>query len=364
MVTREDNDHMAKCRTNLLAFPSNALDAPSFYRCMGPLAALRQKRHDLQVSVIEHVNWASMGLADIVFLQRPHSPSQRQIAEMAARHGVPIWVDHDDDIFDIPKGNPAYHMYMSPGVSADIAAILRLADVVTCSTQALADKLSKIRRATVVPNALMTNIVGTLTDHTGKPRINMVYWRGGQTHQRDLDRYAPNMIDVASRNPVPWAFHGITESNYGLVEAIPGAQPLKMTDPVTYFHDLAALRPKVVVVPLDDNPFNRSKSNIAWIEATYAGAVCVAPDWPEWQRPGVISYTPETFTAKLERAIRMSDAEQDATWKQAHDYIKANLQIHDVNRARDLIVGNLEAMRRDDKWRAAKRDSLQERVSA
>jgi hypothetical protein len=38
--------------------------------------------------------------------------------------------------------------------------------------------------------------------------------------------------------------------------------------------------------PLQDNQFNDSKSNIAWIEATLAGAVCVTnyahkPGW-EW----------------------------------------------------------------------------------
>jgi hypothetical protein len=351
---------MAKSRINLLAFPSNALDAPSFYRCMGPLAALRQQKPGLQVSVIQEVNWASMALADVVFLQRPHSDVQRQIAQMAAKHGVPIWVDHDDDVFDIPKGNPAYNQYMNPGTSANIAAILRMADHVTASTPALAEKLGRIAtNVTVVPNALMTNIAGTLPNHDGQPRVGMVYWRGGGTHQRDLDTYTQQMIDVAARHPeIPWAFQGITEANYSLVDGIAGAQALKPTDPLDYMHSIAKLRPKVVVVPLHDNAFNRSKSNIAWIEGTFAGAVVVGPDWPEWQRPGVLNYTPDTFGDVLARAITMTDDEQNAQWRLSASYINEHLGVYDVNRKRERVVDACAQMRMDHAWRAQKRFSV------
>lgn len=350
---------MARGRCNLLAFPSSLLDPPSLYRCIGPLAALRQNRPTLQVSVIQDVNWAVLALADVVMLQRPWSDNQHEIAKLAVRHGIPIWVDHDDDIFNIPKGNPAYAQYMNPGVHGNIASILRMADFVTVSTPALGKVFDRVRGSIVIPNALMTNVVGQMPDHSGRPRAPIVYWRGSSTHQRDLDTYTEQMVSVAAENPeTPWVFQGIGESNYGLIERIRGAQPLKHTDPLEYFHGLGALCPKVVVVPLDDNPFNRSKSNIAWLEATYAGAVCVAPNWPEWQRPGVLNYEPENFATILNAAIRLPADEQNALWERSAKYVRDRLLVHDVNMGRDRILDACEQMRRDDKWRMQKRSML------
>ena len=57
----------------------------------------------------------------------------------------------------------------------------------------------------------------------------------------------------------------------------------------------------LAVVPLKDNLFNHAKSNLAWIEATCAGAMTLAPDWPEWRRPGVSNYESPLNFKKLLR---------------------------------------------------------------
>lgn len=346
-------------RTNLLAFPANLLDDPCFYRCLGPLAALRQKRPSMAIQVIENVNWASLSMNDIVMLQRPHSANQLKIAEMAVSHGLPLWVDHDDDVFNLPKGHPAYDNYMVPQIHARIANIIRLADVVTVSTVGLKKVVERFNPNThVVPNALMSNMVGAIR-RSDAPRTNLVYWRGSSTHQRDLDRYTPQMIEVAKRNPgTPWLFHGISGANYKLVESIPNASRAARVDPIEYFAMISNMRPRVFVVPLEDNPFNHSKSNIAWLEATYAGAVCVAPLWDEWERPGVLNYTPETFADVLHMAMNLTPQEHERRWAESAEYISTQLDIEAVNGKRSAIIDELEPKRHDLLWRSARRDAI------
>ncbi len=64
------------------------------------------------------------------------------------------------------------------------------------------------------------------------------------------------------------------------------------------------LQPAIMIVPLVDNDFNRAKSNIAWLEGCFAGAAVIAPDFPEFQRPGVLNYSsPEQFGDVLGNAM-------------------------------------------------------------
>ena len=98
------------------------------------------------------------------------------------------------------------------------------------------------------------------------------------------------------------------------------------------------------MVPLADHPFNRSKSNIAYLEAIYSGAICVAPDWDEWRHPGVLTYTgKESFQAQLQRAITMPADELDAEWRRGRDYVETALTIDVVNNVRSAVLDRLEA---------------------
>jgi len=38
--------------------------------------------------------------------------------------------------------------------------------------------------------------------------------------------------------------------------------------------------------------------NIAWIEATYAGAATIGPAWQEWQHTGILNYSSVEETGK------------------------------------------------------------------
>ncbi len=351
---------MGRVRTfNLRVFPSNISDATSFYRSLGPLSALRHARPSMSLQVAQEVDWVALALADAIMMQRPFKGNQLQIAEMAAKHGVPLWVEHDDDIFSLPTDNPSYEVFMNPGVHATTARIAQMADIVTVSTEALAKRFAPFCRnpPIVIPNALMTNMVGHIPDHGDQPRMNAVMWRGSVTHQRDLDIYTDAMAQVADRNPdTAWLFQGIGSSNYRVLESIKKSQRGMQADPIDYFNILSATRPRVMVVPLADCAFNRAKSNIAWIEAIYSGAICVAPDWPEWHRPGCINYsTPEDFAGMLHTAINLPDDERNSLWAEGRDFIDKTLAIEVVNNQRNAVMDALTQMSESFEWRAKRR---------
>jgi hypothetical protein len=137
------------------------------------------------------------------------------------------------------------------------------------------------------------------------------------------------------------------------------AERRKAVDIVDYHAILARMMPRIVVVPLSDSVFNHGKSNIAWIEATFAGGVCLAPDWPEWHRPGVVNYKDrDEFFAKLIELMAWSDEQIDANWKLSRDYIEKQLTIKTTNAQRSAIIDDLEGMAGDEEWRFRKRQTL------
>lgn len=352
-------------RFNLAVYPANPIDATSFYRCLGPLTELGLRRPELNVSIFDVTNWVTIASSNAVFLQRPYKQSNLEVCVYAAKQGVPIWLDYDDDLWNIPSDNGAADTYA--GTEQNVERMLALADIVTVSTDALAKLVQAKTRAwvKVVPNALMTNIVGHVPKHDGKPRTPQIVWRGGSSHQRDLDSIADELIAVGqlpSYEKIAWSFIGITRASYRILEGIPNARRLRGFDPVDYFAALRSMRPRAVIVPLADNAFNKSKSNIGYIEATYAGALTIAPDWPEWRNPGVLLYKPnhpESFRETLVEALELDEKALDRLWQEARDHVERALTIDTTNNARCSVLDRLEQLSADRAWREKKRNGLE-----
>lgn len=268
---------------NLAVICPSMTDATSFYRGLGPLGELRRQRKDLSLCLTPEINWATLNLVDGVFLQRPFADSHRKIAEIVKNNKTPLWVDFDDDLFAVPEWNPCYSIYNKDRVQKNIAEITAMADVVSVTTQELADKLAPLNKnIRIIPNALNLRLVGLPKPIEKKPGT-LVFWRGSKTHRLDLNECAEACIHAAKRDP-GLTFFFIGESPW-FADYMPDNQVIcaEPVDPIEYHQLLAKLQPNLQIVPLYDCPFNRSKSNIAWIEGTWAGAAVVGPTW--WKVP-------------------------------------------------------------------------------
>ena len=92
------------------------------------------------------------------------------------------------------------------------------------------------------------------------------------------------------------------------------------------------ISPKYSVFPLVDTPFNRAKSNIAYLEAIMCGAIIVAPDWQEWRHPGVINYT-DDFKEKVGYMVTMEEGERVKTWQAGYENILAKFTLNHLKRS-------------------------------
>lgn len=346
----------------------NALDATSLYRGVGPLQSLRRRMgRDIEMRIGGDVNWGTLKGIDAVFMQRPAMDSHVQILNMAHANRKPVWVDYDDDLYHVPFNNRTFKLYSNPKIQNNISTLIAKADVLTVSTPQLAETfraiLEQIGRAQqkepglklspgkihVVPNAYDIEHLDPLSDATKAPhQRNIVCWRGSGTHDKDLMAFTPEICKAVGRH-LDWTYNFVGEPFWWTMEQLDQVKGVKPTtviqtetiDPIEYFNFLKNTLPALMIVPLEDCPFNRAKSNIAWVEATHAGAVTLAPDWPEWQRPGIINYKDAyDFELKLETFLRGGN-DGMALWKQSRDFILENLTLSKVNMLREVIVRDL-----------------------
>jgi hypothetical protein len=309
---------------------------------VGPFAEIRKERDDINLVFFQELNWATLKLVDCIFLQRPCTKNHLIIAELTKRNNVPLWVDFDDDLFAVPPWNPCSHIYNKEDVQQNIAQIAAMADVISVSTQALKDRLNMLNPTIkVVPNAFDLRTIGNrpLYDTQEKPG-KLILWRGSKTHRLDLNVAANACIEISREHPeLSWFFLG---DKPWFVDFMPSKSVTcaEAIDPIEYFELIAKVRAEVMLVPLADCAFNRAKSNIAWIEASWCYSATLAPNWPEWQKPGIANYTTEAdFKSSLQYLIWGNQHEVYA--QQSWDYIESNLLLSNVNKLRISIMEGL-----------------------
>ena len=221
----------------------------------------------------------------------------------------------------------------------------RLADVVSVSTAELGARRGAVlsesarHKIRVIPNACHWPLNQRLT------RQRRVSWRGGQSHEVDLCSVLNEVVALA-KDPQfgkwEWCFLGDVPWQAKL--KIPPQRVLADfgAEPWLYMEALNRLEPWVHIVPLEFNPFNMCKSNLAWIEASAAGAIVVAPDLPEWRKPGVLLYrNPEHFGRVLRKVMEAYTEETRGWVTQSQAHIKENLRLEQMNQKRWEILNEL-----------------------
>lgn len=285
-----------------LFYSTDSTDACSWYRGVGPFSQLWRRNWEM-VRCPPQVNWAAVSGAEIAVMQRPFSPEHVKMAAIIKRQ-MPLILDYDDDFTDVPISNPAHAAFSNPIVQDSLSQLMDMADLVMVSTPYLAERLmAKTKRITVVRNAYNDYLLPK-TPPT-EPRQKVVLWRGSETHMQDLLTVADAIVEVAGARP-DWRFIFLGAPPWMLQKRM--AAQWVTTQGIFEYHDLVRdqIRPALCMVPLDDNHFNRAKSDVAWLETTMAGGVCVVPRFLVEMGDVAVTYSdPEQFGAKLTEALDM-----------------------------------------------------------
>lgn len=335
---------------NILFLSPNPTDATSYYRAMGPLSHLVRNfnvdGHDLGLYHTTKTSWATVAPADVVFMQRPFTADHLKMARIAKANFKPIWLDFDDNLFDVPRDNPAFKIYSKPSVQQQVAEITAMADLVTVSTEALQDSLSALNpNIRVIQNAIDENFARVRPDKRGK-RNGVVVWRGSPTHTKDLYSVTEQLFSMLKDQTFKdWRFHFQGFEPWWIAEVmgnrISSAEAVDLSEYMSFLHKL---EPALMIVPLVDNPFNRSKSNIAYLEGCFAGAAIIAPNFPEFCRPGVINYRTAAEFEQVLRAAMTGKLDLEKIAEDGWNHILEHETLAVRNRLRQQALSDLFLM--------------------
>jgi hypothetical protein len=314
----------------------------SFYRSGGIAKGLRNMlgaNYTIDVMCWADVStdWQTIGNNDIIMLQRPYHAAAVDFCKHIKQMGTKLWLDYDDNLFCVSPENRAWPIFDDPATKTNVKNMIGLADVVSVTNEDLRQSyLPMNKNIVVIPNAFNDTIFNI--NRTIEERDNTVVWRGSDTHIYDIMNMAP-AITMCAREFPEYEFTYIGYNPWFL-EQTKNVCFLRAMDVVDYFDNTFRLKPAVVHVPLHDNLFNRCKSNIAFIEGSYWGAVCVVPEW--WGHlPGTVTYKDnQTYYDALSSVLK-GKVDIKAMNKLAWDWVKKHLLLSDINKLRVDIIHKL-----------------------
>lgn len=279
------------------------------YRLLFPTEVLAAEGHDVVVAdsidathqvdgrpLLAHVD------ADVVVLQRPLARRTVETIEVLQRHGVAVVVEIDDDFHALPAGHGAKR---ATSVAANpnhnrrwLRKACDLADLVTVTTPALADRYGSHGRVAVLPNYVPAEYLSVPSRHrTVAPTVG---WTGSVvTHVGDLEVMGgviPEVLVETGARFVSWGV-GLTEQAIGVKGRVRPWADLRGAYP----RQVADL--DVGLVPLADIPFNEAKSWLKGMEYAALGVPFIASPRAEYLRLGrevlpsvFVAATPEEWS--------------------------------------------------------------------
>lgn len=310
-------------------------DGTSFYRLSGAVNYLSKEYNDIylhDVSGRTDLNWHNFTSYDMVIFQRPFIGEHLKLINMMRLVGLKVIIDYDDDILNLPMHNPHYLSYSSN--KENIEKIISVADEVWVSTPQLKETaLKHNKNVVVIPNAHNDYMLDVKKKRDFDESNKKVAYRGGTTHEMDVYSRIDEWTSIVNGNEdKDFFFIGARfpylESKCGENYIIaPGSHI------VDYFRNMHNLNPSIFIYTLEDTVFNRAKSNISWIEATYVGAAVIAPEYlTEFIKPGIINFNESmdtVFEAVKDNTKKLKEMNEES-W----NYIREKLLLSEVNKLR------------------------------
>lgn len=331
-----------------IAFIPANVSGVSFYRVWQPAEALRKMGHKVAVlwykhdhlhmhpweedlmtretSIVRDVHMAYQW-ADCVVWQTIHTPGALQMfTELKNHYKVPTLTELDDYVFTLPEANIASRVYY-PGSQESRIAFQQLStsDALIVSTPYLKEAYGSFNKNIHV----VENTINFSLWRKPPPRLRQspnltIGWVGGGTHNEDLALLLPVISGLRAQYPnIRWKFisGGPCPPEFKDIKNLQWKHAFKTIDKYPAF--VAKQGFDIGVAPLVDNTFNRSKSNLRWLEYTALGIPTVASDVEHFRRStAALASTTDEWIYELGCLIENHSERQQA--KQiAEDAVKA-----------------------------------------
>jgi len=212
--------------------------------------------------------------ADIVVLQRDFSRDldfYEQILLCAHRNNIPVVLDLDDLLFELPENHPdRISGYYAAALLPMLQAVMEV-DLVTVATPELRDYILPYNsNVVVIPNYFDDNIwkMREPADPLIESSRITIGYMGGGSHLPDLQMIEPALLSIVNKSAkeVRFKFWGIeAPSQLAELSEVYWVPPKSATyaDFAEFFQAQSA---DVVIAPLCDTFFNSCKSPIKYLE--------------------------------------------------------------------------------------------------
>ena len=218
--------------------------------------------------------------ADLIVVQRffPRAETMSFLEFLLSR-GKQIVFEIDDLLTQLPESNPSHHWGMQ--CSPYIYDLVRQCAAVTVSTAVLRDHFLAYNDAVyLLPNLLDSDLWCKTSPPSSGPVV--IGYAGTVTHASDLAMLEEVLERIAARhgNGVAFTFMGCATER---IARLPGIRYIQFeTTFEAYARTLQETPIDIMLVPLEDNPFNRCKSNIKWLEYSSCGFAGIYADLPPY----------------------------------------------------------------------------------
>lgn len=271
--------------------------------------------------------------ADVVVWHPMHYESSLDFFfEMQHKHQKRFIVEMDDNYVDVPPWNEAYHSFKN-GTSYRRVALdcLRAADALMVTTPHLGETyLPFNENIYVIENSLDfkgdRGFVGWDKVSVRKHKGIRLGWIGGRAHFNDLMMVAPVLKELLIAEPevkLCLINSALRDSckNLGIEYPFEGLKNVHYADRSVAINRYAAFAASfgfdIGIAPLVDCNFNRSKSNLRWLEYSALNIPTVASNighYTESVRPGqdglLVNNTAEEWGSALRSLIEDSYARE------------------------------------------------------
>ncbi len=310
-----------------LYFALDKRDSTSWWRMLGVLPYIQHPDITLvDISDTKVFDWSLFSGKRGIIFQRPFAQDHANIIGAAKNMGLRVILDLDDLLWDVPQWNPTHLMYKAN--QATLNTCFKLADEVWVSTPEIRDAVLKLNpNVYIVPNALNDYMFPTRSKR--KFTYNKkVIWRGGASHASDVEEHEDYLIDTMNSH-TDFTFTFIGDTFHRIARKTgDNCQIMHGLTIVEFFRFLNNENPCAMFFPLQDNRFNRAKSNISLIEASYAGAAYFGMnEFEQFDLPGVSALSELSARLPDSKYLRESN---EASWQYVHD----NLLLSEVNKLR------------------------------
>lgn len=248
--------------------------ACGWYRIELPLAEYNRRGGDAEWDTVMP-DWVPQE-ADVIIGQRVALPLASEIWQALCRRGLQHMVlELDDDLWNIHPSNVKAARVFTPELLGNLQCNIEVSDVVTVTTDVLAERVSRWNsNVVVVPN----RIPAWLLEHQ-RPKCDefTIGWAGSPSHEIDWDDAGPQVGRFMKRNPKVRA-HVMGASFRSMLSWDRSRVHLdRWIDTLPDYY--RALDFDVALAPLTAHVFNRGKSDLRLVEMAALGIPVVASDF-------------------------------------------------------------------------------------